>query len=420
MISPSKLKIQAINWFIVLFALLISTRPLFNSAGDFLIYLKGSIQILNGQSVYAIDFAPFGTRFFNGPVWAYMLSPLTLVSPELALFVFRFISLAVALSLCWCLAPGSREQKFLITSLFMLWFPFRMNMNLAQGASIAAALSIFVAAQVGKRTWNFIPLAVSTLALTISANFKPTLLVYFLIYLFIKKQMKIIISFVSFNLLFSLFQFWLNPKASYVEWFLLMLERSGRISEGDFSNIVGPWAFVARIFHIDPMLIGLISFAVTFIILTILFRARRDPFDFRESAVLLSVSVLIGPYSPAQDSFLLSLVLVISIPQVREMIWTRAFFVVVSSFWTLSTEESTVKSLLLLGVISVIILKLFNSVRLFLLHFAFSCLILILSHFLEYDHATYDIAGLGSLLSCIYLFLNQIKGRKSHSAAPED
>ena len=420
MIILGKPRTQVINWLIALFVLLISTRPLLNSAGDFLIYLKGANQILNGENMYAIEFAPFGTRFFNGPFWAYMLSPLTFVTPEFALFIFRFISLVVSVSLCLYLAPGSREQKFLVSSLFMLWFPFRMNMNLAQGASIAAALSVFVAAQVGKRTWSFIPLVAATLALTISANFKPTLLVYFLMYLLIKKEIKIIISFVLFNLFFTLFQFWISPKATYFEWFFLMLERSGRISDGDFSNIVGPWALVARIFHIDPIFIGFISLTVTFIILTVLIRARRVPFSFRESVVLLSVAVLIGPYSPAQDSFLLSLILVISIPQVRELIWTRAYFVVVSSFWTLSTEESTLKSLLLISAISVIILRLFKSTPLFLLHVSVSCLILVVNHFLDYDHATYDIAGFGTLLSCVYLLSIQIKNRNRFSAVFEN
>lgn len=378
----------------------ISIRPLFHSAGDFLIYFKGAEQILSGQELYRTDFAPFGRRFFNGPVWGLVLSPLTLLPAEYALIIFRFFSLVASVILIWRLAPGSQEQKILYCSLFLLWFPSRMNLNLAQGASIAAALAVYVAHRLEAQNLRKFELFATALALTIAVNFKPTLVIFFLIYLILKKEFRFFLIFIILNFGIFLTQMLMQPTATYFDWALLMSERSRRIIESDFANLVGPWALAARVTNLDPKWIGYISLLLVVLVIAFVLKNGKSAFHFRESLVVLSVGVLFGPYSPAQDSLLLSILLVISIPQLGEKFLHRIFFVAISCFWALSTEKSILKSLFLIVIISFVIYKLFDSRLLLFVHVGIAASLLALNQSVQYDHITYDIAGLGSLIGC--------------------
>jgi hypothetical protein len=398
---------------------LISAKPLLISAGDFLVYFKGTEQLLNQQEIYRVDFAPFGKRFFNGPVWGYFLSPFTLFSSEAALILFRTISLLISLTLVWKLSPGSREQKFWISSLFLLWFPSRMNMNLAQGAAIAGALALYVAFKLHGRNLTKTSMLLGSLALTLSVNFKPTLLVYFLSYLVLSKQLRFVIYFIVINLIILFTQVFFTPNATYLNWANLMIERNGRILEGDFSNLVGPWALIARATKMDPHIVGYFSLLVSGLILFLLFRNRNEGFDFQVSLLTLSVAVLVGPYSPAQDSLLLSILLVISITDFKQSLWSKVCFTFVSCLWTLSTEKSIIKSLVLLVVISYIIFKLFESLLLLLIHLFISLLLLAINQAITYDHITYDLAGLGTLIGCVCLLFHYYQSRKTLSQNSE-
>lgn len=397
---------------IALIVVLISARPLLNSAGDFLVYFKGTEQLLNQQEIYRVDFAPFGKRFFNGPLWGYFLSPLTIFSPEVALILFRTFSFLISITLVWKLSPGSRKQKFWISSLFLLWFPSRMNMNLAQGAAIAGALALYVALRLSRRNLTKTSMLLGALALTLSVNFKPTLLVYFLSYLVLSKQLKFVFYFVVLNLIILFTQVYFTPNATYLNWANLMIERNGRILGGDFSNLVGPWALIARATKMDPHLVGYFSLFVSLFILFLLFRNRDKGFDFQDSLLLLSVSVLVGPYSPAQDSLLLSILLVILIPHFKKSLWSKFCFTFVSCLWSLSTEKSMIKSLVLLVVISYIIFKIFESLLLLLIHLGISLLLLVINQTITYDHITYDLAGLGTLIGCVCLLYPYCRRKK--------
>ncbi len=395
----------ALIFFSAVIAAVVSIRPLTYSVGDFLVYLKGATQILEGQDVYGIDFAAFGTRFFNGPVWGYLLTPFTMIPQEAALFTFRLISLAASILLFYFLVPRNRKYLIVSLSLVLLWFPSRMNINLAQGASIAAALGAYVAFRSANHQIKFGKLIAAALALTISINFKPTLLAYFMAYLLVKRKFQLVGLFVAINFALTVIQYLSNSTATYLNWFTLMLERNRRILEGDFSNIVGPWALIARIANADPKLIGYFSLLFSLFLMVFFLKTRKEVMNFHESLAILSIAVLIGPYSPPQDSFLLSLVLVIVLPQIIEKQLSRYLFVVISSCWSLSTEKSFLKSTLLILAITALVYFVFKSVHLAIFHCILSMSLLLANLWIEYDHITYDISGLGSLLGCIVLML---------------
>ena len=406
-------KIKQVNIFelsVILFVILITLRPLTYSAGDFLVYIKGSKQILTGAPVYEINFAPFGTRFFNGPVWGYFLSPFTLLPDSLSLVLFRLATLFASYYLVKKAINGFRRNELMYMALFFLWFPFRMNMNLAQGAALSGAAILYSATELKNKEIKFFKLLLCATLITFALNYKPLLATFFIMYLVITKKYKILISFSLLNTLIQLALIKWNNNASYFKWFQLMLERNKRINNGGNSNLVGTWALVAKKFSLTPMIISYASILLCILIFCSFVYLKKFKFNFEISTLFASIGVLLGPYSPAQDSLLLSLILIRSIRKKRDDLLSRFYMASISSFWSLSTEISPTKSIFLIIATSYVIYVLFQSKSLATYHAVLGATLLIITLISRDEHINYDLAGIGSLLSCILLLVTLFRG----------
>ena len=392
---------------IFFFVILVTLRPITYSVGDFLVYLKGSRQILANQEIYEIDFAGFGTRFFNGPLWAYVISVLTIFPSSIALMIFRTLGLFASLKLLRMQFSNFTQQSFILVSLFLLWFPYRMNMNLAQGAAIAGMMLLIVSHKMSVGNLKTMEMFMCASLISIALNYKPALVLFFLVYLLITRHYKLLFLVSIFNGLFQAFLIKWNPNASYLKWFQLMLERNRRIVESDNSNLVGPWALLSRLFDLKPSFLNAFSILLFLTIVTLLVIRKKRDFNFNDSLVMLSIGVLIGPYSPAQDSFLLSLALIVYFKK-ENNIYYRYLLILISSFWSLSTEISYVKSVFLIIAISYLIFRVFNSFILSTIHLLFASILLIVSFANQYDHIIYDISGFGSLMASLYVLIKML------------
>ena len=409
----SKLLIR-LDIFIFFFVILVTLRPITYSVGDFLVYLKGSKQILANQEIYGIDFAGFGTRFFNGPLWAYVISILTIVPSSIALIIFRTLGLFASLKMIRMQFSEFTRQRFILIALFLLWFPQRMNMNLAQGAALAGMMLLIVSHKVSVGNLKTLEWFTCALLISVALNYKPALVSFFLIYLLITRNYKLLFYISIFNGLFQVFLIKWNPNASYLNWFQLMLERNRRIVESDNSNLVGPWALLSRLFDLKPSFMNAFSILIFLNIVTLLAIRKKRDFNFNDSLVMTSLGVLIGPYSPAQDSLLLSLALIVYFNN-ENNIYNRYLLILISSFWSLSTEISYVKSVLLIIAISYLIFRLFNSFLLLTIHLLLSSILLMVSLANQYDHIIYDIAGFGSLMAALYLLIKMFSSPSTNN-----
>ena len=399
-ISTEKNKLQVLSF---LFTVIVCLRPLFFSAGDFLVYLKGSREFFDLVPIYKVEYAPFGSRFFNGPIWAIFLSPFNLFSTEVALFIFRILILITSIFLFQITIPVRESKKIVLLSLFCLWFPFRMNLNLAQGASIAALFFVLAAQILMRSKLKLTSLILSAIFITIAVNYKPSLGIFYLIYLLLIKKIRFLVTFVSLNVFLSILIYYYNPNASYINWLLLMLERNNRIQIGDYSNIIGPLALLSRIFTLSPKLV--ITFSLLCCLVIFLFSKLKikSSSHFDNLVSFLGLGIVVGLYSPAQDSLVLSLLLLFYLDKIELTKVRKIIFVVISASWSLSTEQSILKSLLIGAVVSYLIKVLFKSNFLSGIHFVLSLGISILSNFVDYDHITYDLVGVGSLFSTVFV-----------------
>ena len=245
-----------------------------------------------------------------------------------------------------------------------------------------------------------------SILLTLALNYKPLLTAFFIFYLIITKRFQIIATLTLLNGAIQLAIMRWNNNASYWSWFQLMLERNERINEGGNSNLVGTWAIISKMFGLTPKFMFWVSILMAVIIFySVIFRKKAE-FKFEDSLVFATIGVLLGPYSPAQDSILLSLILLRLIRNTKIGLFVKVYVVTISAFWSLSTEISPEKSSFLIIASTYVIYALFQSKKLAFFHLVLASFMLLITLISNDDHINYDLAGLGSLLSCVLLLLS--------------
>lgn len=417
MIHTSKIIPRLYYTFLLPPILLIFLRPLTFSVGDFLIYYKGSTQIIHGIDLYKISLENFGTRFFNGPIWGYFISPITILDSGIALIIFRIFSAVLCIFyLPKVLKESDNKDIFLFFGIFLLMFPVRMNMNLAQGAAIAGSLFLYVIRNIILKNDRLHQILIQSLLMTIAFNYKPLLGGIFFIYLLFKNQVRLIILFIVINISYISISLYFNKSISYYAWFQLMKERNSRIIQGGYENIVGPWAFVARILHMNPIFILAIQLILISLLIVYLYATKKRKFDIDEAVILLSAGTLLGLYSPAQDSFILSSYLILryfsQLRKERGFLLNKILFGMTMGFWSASTETSFVKSLIIITLVSILLCMLkieYTIVYSVIISSFISQIILLL---IKYDHINYDLAGFATLIGNILLVLNLFRRHK--------
>ena len=420
MIHTSK-KISKLYYiFLLPLILLVFLRPLTFSVGDFLVYYKGSTQIIHGFDLYRISLENFGTRFFNGPIWGYFISPLTILEPKAALIIFRIVSAVLCIFYFPKVLNDSNKDKILYLGIFLLMFPTRMNMNLAQGAAISGSLFLFVILNLKYKKDKLNQILIQSIFMTVAFNYKPLLGSILIIYLLFKRQIRLILLFMTINIAYLIINLYFNKTASYISWFKLMKERNSRIIQVGYENIVGPWAFIARIFRINPMFILLVQLILILFFIAYLYLTRKRKFDVDESVIFLSAGTMVGLYSPAQDSLVLCSYLIfkyyVLLKNKKSFVREKIIFGIILGFWSASTEISIIKSVVIITLECILLLLLKTEI---VILFSIS-LSWLLSQFIiiniKYDHINYDLAGISTLLGISLLFSNLIRSFKNFSS----
>jgi len=402
--------------FIIPVSIFVIARPLaFFGEGDALIYFKGAKQLIDGTHLYEIGREPFGSRFFNGPLFGMLHIPFLLIPSDYQLVLYRIVLLIATVLLFRLIYRefgGNGTHWMIPLCVFLLTFPSRMNSNLAQGASFA-----FLSCLVGlillvrwQKSRSKAELLCSSTLIVIALNYKPLLLLALFLYLISVRQIQLIlVTCVIVALTQALFTI-IGFKASYLSWFRLLVERSSRISEQGSSDIVGQWASLGKVVNFSPTLTLIIPSILILPIALLIFKNRQE-FDMKTSIFFLAIGSSFGPYSPAQDSLMLTSVVVsilfssnlssISKPNIFLVIITFAM-----GFLFVATRNSLINSLLIsfLGIFLIstrMNVKRQESIGIIL--GTLICLLAVLQW--ENSHVVYDMVGVGLLmLSCVLYF----------------
>ena len=388
-------------------------RPIsFSGAGDFLIYLKGSRELVSGIDLYEIDRAPFGSRYFNGPILAMLLFPFTYLDSGVALFLFRLMNI-IAISLAFKKYVGFkiRERPEAYLLLFLL-FPVRMNTNLARGSGIALLLYLWTCSLLfngnsKKRTSTNQILA--SFAFVLASNYKPQLgLLLFIFAILMKKKLFFIGVFtqiMSLEMFVRLFDW----KFSYFNWLNLLIERSKRIQNGGSEALFGPLAFLGHLFSCNPTyLVAIILFVLMCFFLWASKRCKiinKREIDMEFGQISLVLAPLTVSYSPLQDSIAVVLFFLLAINRKLQK-KLNAIEVFALVLLLLPTDKSLLNFLLLV-IIGVSLIQPRRVDFKILLPVLF--LIILFTEKLWYGHAIYDLAGLGVLMLSINSVANRIK-----------
>jgi len=404
---------KALYVLILVSSILIILRPLsFVTVGDFRVYLTGVDEVISNEPVYDPSRGNFGKRYFNGPLLAWLLSPFLAIPESLALLLFRTISLISTVTLGWLIFRRElvRRETFLIVIVSLLLFSSRMNINLAQGASISALSGcagiylLFNNSFKSKTPTIFL----SALLLSITFNYKPQLSLIVLFYLcIILRKFRFLLYFIAINGSYELACIVSGRNATYLNWFELLLSRSTRIVESGSQDIVGPYALIGALLQFPVQLTYLFPIAMV----TILLAVRNHRENISTALWLLGIGTFLGPYSPAQDALLLSILFLKEVTAKRSTIegdWYQSprllaiFATLTLALQVLATENSFSNSMILGFCLAVI----FRKLALYLVswkEFLFMAFIssLIPAYF-NYDHIVYDIAGLSTFIMGIF------------------
>lgn len=409
------------------FAVLVITisiviRPLFFiDVGDFKIYLDGSEQALKNIDLYAPERENFGKRYFNGPILAWVNSPFLLLPEPYALFSYRLIGLICTLLLVILIAESENKKNrtFLLIGIVLLSFASRMNLNLAQGAAIAALsglVSLRLIFRMTKPVSNT-KIALSAFLFSITFNYKPQLTVLALCYvILVAKQYRFLFYFLSMNLLYECIFTLIDHRTTYMNWFQLLLERHSRMDESGSQDVVGPYAMI-----LSPFQVPIDTVYFLFIFLIALFM-RTHKFRSMESNALwlLGMGTFLGPYSPAQDSLLFTILFIswistITKEYVRNVRMKPLLILLMSavmSAQTLSTEISLRNSIIIALCMSIIV----NQLKLVAVNsklFLFSAILISwVPERFRTDHISYDVAGFSTLLMALVFVASQINANK--------
>lgn len=404
---------KALYVLILVSSILIIFRPLsFVTVGDFRVYLTGVAEVISNETVYDPSRGNFGKRYFNGPLLAWLLSPFLTIPESLALILFRTISLISTVTLVWLIFRRELVQRktFLIVIVSLLLFSSRMNINLAQGASISAlsgcaGIYLLLNNSLKSKTPTIF---LSALLLSITFNYKPQLSLIVLFYLcIILRKFRFLLYFTAINGSYELACLVSGRNATYLNWFELLLARSTRIVESGSQDIVGPYALIGALLQFPVQLTYLFPIAMV----TILLAVRNHRENISTALWLLGIGTFLGPYSPAQDALLLSILFLKEVSAKRSTIegdWHQnprllAIFVTLTlALQVLATENSFSNSMILGFCLAVIFRKLalhLVSWRVFLFMAFISSLI---PEYFKYDHIVYDIAGLSTFIMGIF------------------
>jgi hypothetical protein len=404
---------KALYVLILVSSILIILRPLsFVTVGDFRVYLTGVAEVISNEPVYDPSRGNFGKRYFNGPLLAWLLSPFLAIPESLALLLFRTISLISTVTLGWLIFRRelARRETFLIVIVSLLLFSSRMNINLAQGASISAlsgCAGIYLLLNNSLKS-KAPTIFLSALFISITFNYKPQLSLIVLFYLcIILRKFRFLLYFIAINGSYELACIVSGRNATYLNWFELLLARSTRIVESGSQDIVGPYSLIGALLQFPVQLTYLFPIAMV----TILLAVRNHRENISTALWLLGIGTFLGPYSPAQDALLLSILFLKEVTAKRSTIegdWCQnprllaIFATLTLALQVLATENSFSNSMILGFCLAVIFRKLalhLVSWRAFLLMAFISSLI---PAYFNYDHIVYDIAGLSTFIMGIF------------------
>ena len=388
-------------------------RPLsFSGVGDFLIYLKGSRELVSGIDLYEIDRAPFGSRYFNGPLLAILLFPFTYLDSGVALFLFRLMNI-IAISLAFRKYVGSKMREFPEAYLLLfLLFPVRMNTNLAQGSGIALLLYLWTCSLLfnrnsKKRTSTNQILA--SFAFVLASNYKPQLGLLLFIFAILMKKKFFFIGVFTQILSLEIFVRLFDWKFSYFNWLNLLIERSTRIQNGGSEALFGPLALMGHLFSFNP------TYFVAIILLVLMCffvwaskRCRiinRREIDMKFGQLSLVLAPLTVSYSPLQDSIAVVLFLFLTVN--RKLQRKINVIEVIALVLLLLPTDKSLLNFLLLVIVGVSLIHPRRVDFLILLPVLF--LVIVFSEKYWYSHMIYDLAGLGVLMLAINSVAKSIK-----------
>jgi hypothetical protein len=404
-------------------SIVVILRPLtFTEVGDFLIYLKGSRELVSGIDLYNIDRAPFGSRYFNGPILAFLLLPFTCLDSGLALFLFRVLNIAAILVVFQKYSGLRLVKSPEIYLLLLLLFPIRMNTNLAQGSGIALLLYVWTLHLLFNRKLKWSASknqALASIAFVLASNYKPQLgFLMFLFAILMRKNLFILLvlaQILSFEIIAQIFDW----QFSYLDWFKLLIERTERIQTGSSESIFGPFSLLGRMLTFNPtvlmaiMVILLVSF---FAFVAMKCRlANRQEFDIQFSQLTLALAPLTVSYSPLQDSIaVVVLFLVASKTKISKKLTSVETMILLILLLPTDLSILNFLSLVTVGIVLVHPRRIDFRVLLPLLS-----LIIFLLEKNWYSHMIYDLVGFAVLILTLKITVENVKSL-THPNREED
>lgn len=408
MISTWKNIERALYWLVLSITSLIALRPLvFLDVGDFKVYLYGSEQVFENKDLYNPGLGNFGKRYFNGPLLAWLHVPFTYIPESIALFSYRFIGI-VCTCLVMLIVAGERvdrKKTALIIGLGLLMFASRMNVNLAQGAAVAALAGVVSIKILFKpvSSFNRTNYLISAFLFSIAFNYKPQLMLLSLIYIvLVAKKYRFLLFLATLNILYELIFSLVGHNATYLKWLQLLLARHNLIDDSGSQDVVGPFAFVVSELNLP------VESVYFFLLLIVVSFFWNHGFRSNElnALWLLGLGTFIGPYSPAQDSLIFAALFLNWLIRRSEMRSSLSvikglnvvFISAILAAQALSTEVSFRNSLIIALCMALIMRELKLKTVNWIWFFAFTVFFSLIPQFIRTDHVTYDTVGFSTLL----------------------
>jgi hypothetical protein len=198
--------------------------------GDFEFYFNAAQRV--GQMENPYFSGDQLTGYFNGPVFAFLLWPLTLLGQDGAVFTWRVATVLGSLFLVYRLKQSVNDSKWiLLIPIFLISFPTRNN--LANTSLVVFQLLImFYADKKISRNQH----ALGALFLFVSFELKPYLSLVFLILLLIAKKWLVFIYLLVFAGAFNVL-YYIYFRVTYWDWLDALTSRSGGWKGADQSTL---------------------------------------------------------------------------------------------------------------------------------------------------------------------------------------
>jgi hypothetical protein len=384
-------------------ALLVLFRSVSRPISDYDSYRLTGKLILNeffkvsDQLSYDPSWENFESRSGNGPIWNLFLSPFQLIPYVPAIILFRLLVIVAVFLL---IKKITIELKFnenlsVLLSFIIMLFPFRFLVNTSQGSSIAYLVGVYILILMLKNNLSSLEILLIGLGIILCLNYKPHLFIPFAIWIFVNRKIKIMLSAIFAGSLLEVLLLFTVPNSTQLSWLKYLLARSEHIDTADYQLKFGPLTFFYEFFHLNTLLIYIISFLIL-IIMGFYFNSL--PFNFRSGLVAMSLGVFIGPYSPTHDQTLIALIFgIIFVHRIAKDRFNILLFVPLL-FWIYPSEFTIFKQLIIFVIYALIILYFSNFKYLSIFTVLFIVNQLILFNWLDSD-SIYLITGLGALLT---------------------